>query len=111
VEFIFRGVGGDTLEAKLRTIIESEPGITRRELCRKFPRSEKPEAIVAALGKLAGDGSAHFIKVGKSEQWYPGRQSETPESAANAANSLAVYAAAKCTWSGGASRAIPPAAP
>lgn len=85
-EIIFGRSSGDSLADKLLVHIEAEPGISRRDLRRKFPSSQTNAAVVEALGKLRDLGLAYPViekKTKPSERWYPGRGVNDSDKSAN----------------------------
>ncbi len=87
-EMIFGKSSGEALADKLLFHIQAEPGITRRDLRRKFPKSETNKAVLESLAKLRDQGLAYPViakKTKPSEKWFPGRPHDDSDKSAKSA--------------------------
>ncbi len=79
-KLIFGDTSGDPLFARLVTLINENPGITRAQMHRRISSNLKATDLVAALAKIrdAGLARAERIETGgkPAEHWFPAR---TPE--------------------------------
>jgi hypothetical protein len=89
---IFGQQTGDPLLERFLELIQTEPGISRRDLRRRTSSSLSAERFGQALGDLLKSEIAHCVRedtqgTKKSERWYPGpKQTQRLGDGANGAN-------------------------